>query len=93
MAETRGVIAVGAGVAGLTAAALLANRGLAVTVVEGGDRPGGSYSAFRRLGVTYNLGTAMLFGFGERGFNPHRRLFEELGENPSTSTGTGRSAA
>ena len=22
----------------------------------------------------------MLFGFGERGFNPHRRLFEELGE-------------
>jgi len=80
MAETRNVIVVGAGVAGLTAAALLANRGLAVTLVEGGDRPGGSCSAFRRLGVTYDLGAAMLFGFGERGFNPHRWLFEELGE-------------
>lgn len=80
MAETRSVIVVGAGVAGLTAAALLADRGLDVTLVEGGDRPGGSCSAFRRLGVTYDLGAAMLFGFGERGFNPHRWLFEELGE-------------
>lgn len=76
----RGVIVVGAGIAGLTAAALLARRGLPVTVVEAGDRPGGSCSAFRRAGVTYDLGAAMLFGFGERGFNPHRWLMEELGQ-------------
>lgn len=74
------VIVLGAGISGLTAASLLARRGLAVTVVEAGDRPGGSCSAFRRAGVTYDLGAAMLFGFGERGFNPHRWLMEELGE-------------
>ncbi|MGV8083661.1 MAG: FAD-dependent oxidoreductase [Coriobacteriia bacterium] len=74
------VIVVGAGISGLTAASLLARRGLPVTVVEAGDRPGGSCSAFRRAGVTYDLGAAMLFGFGERGFNPHRWLMEELGE-------------
>ncbi|NTW28873.1 MAG: FAD-dependent oxidoreductase [Coriobacteriia bacterium] len=80
MEETRSVIVVGAGLSGLTAAALLARRGLAVTVIEGGDRPGGSCSAFRRNGVTYDLGAAMLFGFGERGFNPHRWLMTEIDE-------------
>ncbi len=80
MAEKRSVVVVGAGISGLTAAALLAARGLEVTVVEGSDRPGGSGSAFRRNGVTHDVGAAMLFGFGERGFNPHRWLMEELGE-------------
>lgn len=73
-------IVVGAGLSGLTAAALLAERGLAVTVVEQGDRPGGAASAYRRGEVTYDTGAAMLFGFGERGFNPHRWLMEALGE-------------
>ncbi len=81
MKAQQSVIIVGAGLSGMTAAALLARRGLAVTVIEGGDRPGGSCSAFRRMGVTYDLGAAMLFGFGERGFNPHRWLMEELGES------------
>jgi len=75
------VIVVGAGLAGLSAAALLAKKGLDVLVLESGDRPGGSCSAFRRSGATYDLGAAMLFGFGERGFNPHRWLMAELGES------------
>jgi prolycopene isomerase len=78
--QGRSVTVVGAGLSGLTTAALLAKRGLAVTVVEAGDRPGGSCSAFRREGVTYDVGAAMLYGFGGRGFNPHRWLMEELEE-------------
>ncbi|MCX7027989.1 MAG: FAD-dependent oxidoreductase [Spirochaetes bacterium] len=73
-------IVVGSGLSGLTAAALLAERGFSVTVLEQQDRPGGAASAFRRGDVTYDTGAAMMFGFGERGFNPHRWLMTELGE-------------
>ena len=74
------VLVVGAGLSGLTAAALLAKRGLDVTVIEQQDRPGGAASAFRRGDITYDTGAAMLFGFGERGFNPHNWLMTELDE-------------
>lgn len=74
------VIIIGAGLAGLTAAALLANRGLKVLLLEQHYQPGGSCGAFRRNGVTFDQGTSMLFGFGSRGFNPHRFVMNELGE-------------
>lgn len=74
------VIVVGAGLSGLTAAALLAKRGLDVTVVEMQDRPGGAASSYRRGDVTYDTGAAMLFGFGEKGFNPHHWLMSQLDE-------------
>jgi len=76
----RDIIVIGAGLGGLTAAALLAKRGLDVLVVERNCGPGGSCSAFRREGRTLDLGAAMLFGFGERGFNPHRFVMNELEE-------------
>lgn len=75
------VLVVGAGIGGLTAAALLAKRGLRVLVVERNCQPGGSCGAFRRNGLTLDLGAAMLFGFGERGFNPHRFVMNELDED------------
>ena len=75
------VLVVGAGIGGLTAAALLAKRGLSVLVVERNCQPGGSCGAFRRNGLTLDLGAAMLFGFGERGFNPHRFVMNELEED------------
>jgi len=75
------VLVVGAGLGGLTAAALLAKRGLSVLVVERNCQPGGSCGAFRRRGLTLDLGAAMLFGFGERGFNPHRFVMNELEED------------
>lgn len=76
--ENPSVLVIGAGLSGLTAAALLARRGLAVSVLEQQDRPGGAASAFRRGEITYDCGAAMMFGFGETGFNPHNWLMTEL---------------
>ena len=77
------VVVVGAGVGGLTAASLLAKSGLKVLVIDRNYMPGGALGAFRRDGITHDLGAAMLFGFGERGFSPHRFLMNEL-EEPVT---------
>ncbi len=74
------VIVVGAGVGGLSAAGLLAASGLEVLVIDRNYMPGGALGAFRRDGITHDLGAAMLFGFGERGFSPHRFLMNVLGE-------------
>ena len=74
------VIVVGAGLGGMTAASLLANRGLSVLMIEQQDKPGGSCTSFRREGVTFDVGTSMLYGFGERGFKPFRFLVNELEE-------------
>jgi prolycopene isomerase len=74
------VVVVGAGLGGMTAASLLAKRGLSVLMIEQQAKPGGSCTSFRRDGVTFDVGTAMLYGFGERGFKPFRFLFNELEE-------------
>lgn len=77
------ILVIGSGLGALSAAALLAKRGLEVTVVEQHFQPGGSCGAFRRGDRTFDQGTAMLFGFGEEGFNPHRFVMNEL-EEPMT---------
>jgi prolycopene isomerase len=73
-------LVIGAGLAGLTAAALLAKRGLQVAVADLSQNPGGSCGIFRRGDVTFDQGSAMLFGFGEKGFNAHRFVFNCLEE-------------
>jgi prolycopene isomerase len=78
--DTYDVIVVGAGLGGMTAASLMAKRGLSVLMIEQQDKPGGSCTSFRRAGVTFDVGTAMLYGFGERGFKPFRFLINELEE-------------
>lgn len=75
------VIVVGAGISGLTAASLLAKRGLKVAVIDKGYNPGGSCGIFKRNGITFDQGAAMLFGFGESGFNSHRFVFNCLEES------------
>ena len=71
---------VGAGLSGLTAASLLAKRGLKVAVIDRNFKPGGSCGIFKRNGATFDQGTAMLYGFGDKGFNPHYFVFNCLEE-------------
>ena len=74
------VIIVGAGLSGLTAASLLAKRGLHVAVIDNNYEPGGSCGIFKRNNVIFDQGAAMLYGFGEKGFNAHRFVFNCLEE-------------
>ncbi|NMB67257.1 MAG: NAD(P)-binding protein [Chloroflexi bacterium] len=74
------VIVIGGGLSGLTAASLLAKRGLSVAVIEKSYNPGGSCGVFKRGHVTFDQGAAMLYGFGENGFNAHRFVFNCLEE-------------
>lgn len=74
------VLIIGGGLSGLTAAALLAKRGLKVGVIDKNYKPGGSCGIFRRGDTTFDVGAAMLYGFGEKGFNAHRFVFNCLEE-------------
>lgn len=74
------VIVIGAGLSGLTAASLLSKRGFQVGVIDQAYQPGGSCGIFKRNHVTFDQGSAMLYGFGEAGFNSHRFVFNCLEE-------------
>lgn len=74
------VIVIGAGLSGLTAASLLSKRGLSTLVLEAKNKPGGSCGIFKRDGVIYEQGVAMMNGFSENGMQPARFLFNVLEE-------------
>lgn len=74
------VVVVGAGLAGLSAAALLAKRGQSVAVVDRSFKPGGSCGIFKRDGAVFDQGSSMCYGFGATGFAPHRFVFDCLEE-------------
>lgn len=69
-------LVVGAGVAGLTAAAILAHNGLKVQVLERHTLPGGCASFYLRAGYRFDVGATLVSGFGRRGV--HRLLAERL---------------
>lgn len=71
------VAIVGAGIAGLTAAALLARSGARVQVLERHTLPGGCASFYIRNGYRFDVGATLVSGFGPRG--THRLIFERLG--------------
>jgi C-3',4' desaturase CrtD len=73
------VVVIGAGIAGLTAAALLAKSGAAVQVLERHTVPGGCASFYLHKGYRFDVGATLVSGFGPRGV--HRALFERLGLN------------
>jgi len=74
------VLVIGGGISGLTAASLLAKRGIQVAVIDNNYNPGGSCGIFKRNDVVFDQGAAMIFGFGEKGFNAHRFVFNCLEE-------------
>jgi C-3',4' desaturase CrtD len=71
------VIVVGAGIGGLTAAALLAHRGYQVLVLDQAIVPGGCASTFQRRGFTFDVGATQVAGLEPGGI--HHRIFSELG--------------
>jgi C-3',4' desaturase CrtD len=71
------VAIIGAGIAGLTAAATLAHDGADVIVLERHNVPGGCASFYQRAGYRFDVGATLVGGFGPRGV--HRRLFEHFG--------------
>lgn len=83
MKEQFDVIVIGAGIGGLTAAALLQQQGIRTLVLEKNGYPGGSCSSFRRQGFTFDAGASVFYGFGSDEasgtLNLHTRVFRRLG--------------
>ncbi|MBO1437214.1 NAD(P)/FAD-dependent oxidoreductase [Meiothermus sp. CFH 77666] len=71
------VVVIGAGVGGLTTAALLAQAGLEVSVLEHHTYPGGSAGTFWHRGFRFDAGATLLAGFDEEGV--FTRLERRLG--------------
>jgi C-3',4' desaturase CrtD len=70
------VVVVGGGIGGLTAAALLAARGVGVCLLERGSSVGGCCAAFESFGHTFEQGAGIYAAWGPGGV--HGRVFAEL---------------
>jgi C-3',4' desaturase CrtD len=75
---------VGAGIAGLTAAALLAAEGLEVVLLEAHSQSGGCAGTFRRGPYTFDVGATQVAGLESGGI--HRRLFDHFGLAPPAAS-------
>ncbi|MCT0229319.1 C-3',4' desaturase CrtD [Synechococcus sp. CS-1324] len=78
------VVVVGAGIAGLTAASLLAREGLQVELLEAHHQSGGCAGTFRRGAYTFDVGATQVAGLEPGGI--HDRLFRQLGVEPPAAT-------
>lgn len=70
------VVVIGAGIGGLTAAALLLRQGWQVTVLEAATYPGGCAGTFFHKGYRFDAGATLAGGFDASG--PHTRVAELL---------------
>ena len=73
------VIIIGAGIAGLTATALLAKSGLRTVLLEKQPRPGGYFMGFKRKGFVFDSSIQWLNGCHESGLAG--RIFEYIGSD------------
>ncbi|MGA1474375.1 MAG: C-3',4' desaturase CrtD [Prochlorothrix sp.] len=71
------ILVIGGGIGGLTAAALLADRGYRVILLEQAQVLGGCASTFQRRGFTFDVGATQVAGLEPGGI--HHRIFTELG--------------
>lgn len=76
-ATSPNIVVIGAGIGGLTTAALLADEGYDVTVLETATYPGGSAGTFFHQGYCYDAGATLAGGFHPNG--PHTLVGERLG--------------
>lgn len=73
---TSKILVIGAGIGGLSAAALLAHAGYDVTVLEAQTYPGGCASTFTHKGFRFDSGATVVGGFQPNG--PHALIAEKL---------------
>ncbi len=59
------VVIIGSGISGLTAAALLAQKGKRVIILEKKSRPGGALKRFKRQGIPFDVGFHYTGGLGK----------------------------
>ncbi len=78
------IVVIGAGIGGLTTAALLAHRGYSVLVLDQALVPGGCASTFKRKGFTFDVGATQVAGLEPNGI--HHRIFSELAIDLPTAT-------
>ncbi len=78
------VTVIGGGIAGLSAAALLARDGLSVQLLEAHSQTGGCAGTFRRGSYVFDVGATQVAGLEPGGI--HDRLFRHLGvEGPAAT--------
>ncbi|MFQ3535871.1 MAG: NAD(P)/FAD-dependent oxidoreductase [Aggregatilineales bacterium] len=77
MTKAKRVVVIGGGVGGLTAGALLAREGFAVTVLEAHVYPGGCAGTFYHKGYRFDAGATVAGGFQQGG--PHQIAGDLLG--------------
>ena len=66
--EVYDIIVIGAGIGGLSAAAMLVKAGKSVLLVERHDRPGGYAHGFRRRDYHFDSGVHLVSGCGTQGY-------------------------
>ncbi len=83
MGYSTDIVIIGSGIGGLTAAAMLQERGFSTVTLEKNATPGGSCSSFRRAGYTFDAGASVFYGFSDNDrygtLNLHDRIFRKLG--------------
>lgn len=86
--EAYDAIIIGAGIGGLSVAALLAKSGKSVLLLERHDRPGGYAHGFKRRGYHFDSGVHLVSGCGSNGYqNGHtiNKICRAVGIDPQAA--------